>query len=107
MTSANFLHHENPPTWTGIKPTNLGAEDLQETNNAANLNLREKEREREMEYEFRFCLQHQDGCIRVWRHWGERALAAPVLHRHAGPLTGVVVWATIGYTSRSSLVRSL
>ncbi|GFX91546.1 hypothetical protein TNCV_3681321 [Trichonephila clavipes] len=26
MAAADFLHHENPPTWTGDEPATLGAE---------------------------------------------------------------------------------
>ncbi|GFV42331.1 hypothetical protein TNCV_3165621 [Trichonephila clavipes] len=34
MTAVDFLHHENPPTWTGIKPAILGAEGQRKTNHA-------------------------------------------------------------------------
>ncbi|GFW76717.1 transposable element Tcb1 transposase [Trichonephila clavipes] len=40
--------------------------------------------------ESRFCLQHQDGHIRVWRHRGERAMAACIRHRLTGPSLGVM-----------------
>ncbi|GFY10240.1 uncharacterized protein TNCV_2629191 [Trichonephila clavipes] len=48
---------------------------------------------------------HQDSRIHVWRHRGERTLAAIIRHRHTGPPSGVMVRSAIGYTSRSSLVR--
>ncbi|GFX65087.1 uncharacterized protein TNCV_452251 [Trichonephila clavipes] len=53
---------------------------------------------------FRFCLQHQDGHIRVRRYHGERILAEYNRHRHTGPPPGVMIWGVIGYTSRSPLV---
>ena len=55
--------------------------------------------------ESRFCLQHHDGCIRVWRQRGERMLNSCVMHPHIGPVPGVRVWGGIGYHSRSPLVR--
>ncbi|GFS75946.1 transposable element Tc1 transposase [Trichonephila clavipes] len=53
----------------------------------------------------RFCLQHQDGRIRVRWHCGERTFAAYIRHRHIGPSYGMMVWVAIGYTYRSPLVR--
>ncbi|GFT93309.1 uncharacterized protein TNCV_904611 [Trichonephila clavipes] len=53
--------------------------------------------------ESRFCLQHQDGIIRVWRHRDECTLKACIGHRHTGPSPGVMVWGGIGYTCRSPL----
>ncbi|GFT11718.1 transposable element Tcb1 transposase [Trichonephila clavipes] len=50
------------------------------------------------------CLQH-DGRIRVWRHRGERMLNSCVMHRHTGPVPGIMVWGGIGYHSRTPLVR--
>ncbi|GFX05030.1 uncharacterized protein TNCV_3438951 [Trichonephila clavipes] len=35
-------------------------------------------------------LQHQDGCIRVWRHHGEHTLAACIRHRHTGTSPGMM-----------------
>ncbi|GFU64371.1 transposable element Tcb1 transposase [Trichonephila clavipes] len=56
--------------------------------------------------ESRFCLQHQDGRIRVWRenaeNRGERMLN---MHRHTGPAPDTTVWGGIGYHSHSPLVR--
>ncbi|GFX45804.1 transposable element Tcb1 transposase [Trichonephila clavipes] len=54
--------------------------------------------------ESRFCLQHQDGSIRVWRHLGEHTLTACICLRDIGPSPAVTVWGAIGYTSRSPLV---
>ncbi|GFX56536.1 uncharacterized protein TNCV_74821 [Trichonephila clavipes] len=56
-------------------------------------------------YEFRFGLQHQYGRIHVWRHRGERTLAACIRHRNITPSTGVMVWSAIGYTSQSLLIH--
>ncbi|GFX56253.1 transposable element Tcb1 transposase [Trichonephila clavipes] len=42
--------------------------------------------------EFRFCQQHHDGRIRFWRLCGERLLNSCVMHHHAGPATGIIVW---------------
>ncbi|GFX82705.1 transposable element Tcb1 transposase [Trichonephila clavipes] len=50
--------------------------------------------------ESRFCLQHQDGHSRVWRHRGEHTLAACIRHRHSGPSPSVIMWDAIGYTSQ-------
>ncbi|UYV77051.1 hypothetical protein LAZ67_14003030 [Cordylochernes scorpioides] len=55
--------------------------------------------------ESRFCLQHQDGRFRVWRHCGERMLNSCVMHRHTGLAPGIMVWGSIGYHSRTPLVR--
>ncbi|GFV58516.1 hypothetical protein TNCV_1055201 [Trichonephila clavipes] len=32
MAAVDFLHHENPPTWTVIEPATLSAEDQRQTN---------------------------------------------------------------------------
>ncbi|GFX61522.1 odorant receptor [Trichonephila clavipes] len=54
----------------------------------------------------KFCLQHQDGHIRVWRYRGERTLAVCIGHRHFSLSPDIMVGAgAIGYTSRSPLVR--
>ncbi|GFU93061.1 transposable element Tcb1 transposase [Trichonephila clavipes] len=55
--------------------------------------------------ESRICLQHHDGRIRVWRHCGERMLNSFVMHHHAGPAPGIMVWGGIGLPSRTPLVR--
>ncbi|GFX05487.1 transposable element Tcb1 transposase [Trichonephila clavipes] len=55
--------------------------------------------------ESRICLLHHDGRIRVWRHRGERMLnSCGVMHRHTGPVLGIMVWDGIGYHSRTPLV---
>ncbi|GFU87159.1 transposable element Tcb1 transposase [Trichonephila clavipes] len=41
--------------------------------------------------ESRFCLQHQDSCICVWRHHGERTLAACIRHHHTSISSGVML----------------
>ncbi|GFY28676.1 transposable element Tcb1 transposase [Trichonephila clavipes] len=56
--------------------------------------------------ESRICLQPHDGRIRVWRHRGERMLNSCVMHRYTGPAPGIMVWAGIGYYSRTPLVRT-
>ncbi|GFV04373.1 transposable element Tcb1 transposase [Trichonephila clavipes] len=43
--------------------------------------------------------------IRVWRHRGERMLNSCVMHSHAGPAPGIMVWGGIGYHSHSPLLR--
>ncbi|UYV82263.1 hypothetical protein LAZ67_21001495 [Cordylochernes scorpioides] len=55
--------------------------------------------------ESHLCLQHHDGRIRVWRHRGERMLNSCIIHRHTGPAPGIMVWGSIGYHSRTPLVR--
>ncbi|GFU18414.1 transposable element Tcb1 transposase [Trichonephila clavipes] len=52
-----------------------------------------------------FCLQHQDGHIRVRWHHGEHILAANISRHHTSSSPGMVVWDAVGYASRSSLVR--
>ncbi|GFT56061.1 hypothetical protein TNCV_76061 [Trichonephila clavipes] len=32
--AVNFLHHANPPSWAGVEPATLGAEDQRQTNHA-------------------------------------------------------------------------
>ncbi|GFW78646.1 transposable element Tcb2 transposase [Trichonephila clavipes] len=34
MAAVDFLYHENPPTWAGVEPATLGAEDQRQTNHA-------------------------------------------------------------------------
>ncbi|GFT50418.1 uncharacterized protein TNCV_1004201 [Trichonephila clavipes] len=76
-----------------------------ETGVSSTMNLVHECRDFIFSYESMFCLQHQDGHIRLWWYRGERTLAAGIRHRHIGPSPGVVVWGAIRYTSRSSLVR--
>ncbi|GFX20835.1 uncharacterized protein TNCV_78901 [Trichonephila clavipes] len=52
-----------------------------------------------------FGLQHHDGRIPVWKHHGERMLNSCVMHRHTGPAPVIMVWDSIGYHSRTPLVR--
>ncbi|GFS50570.1 uncharacterized protein TNCV_2041961 [Trichonephila clavipes] len=54
--------------------------------------------------ESRICLQHHDGRIRVWRHREERMLNSCIMHRHTGPVPGIMVWGGIGFHSRTPLV---
>ncbi|GFS60203.1 transposable element Tcb1 transposase [Trichonephila clavipes] len=54
--------------------------------------------------ESRICLQHHDDRIRVCRHRGKRMLNSCVMHRHTGPVPGIMVWGGIRYHSRT-LVR--
>ncbi|GFU90813.1 uncharacterized protein TNCV_5033831 [Trichonephila clavipes] len=49
---------------------------------------------------------HQDGRIHVWRYRGEHTLTACIRHRHTSPSPDVMVWGTIGYTSRLPLVHT-
>ncbi|GFX57643.1 hypothetical protein TNCV_2676291 [Trichonephila clavipes] len=53
----------------------------------------------------RFCLQHQDGRIRVRWHRGKRILATCIRHRHTGPTPGMMVrrrcWIDVSVTSCS------
>ncbi|GFX55798.1 transposable element Tcb1 transposase [Trichonephila clavipes] len=53
----------------------------------------------------RICLQHNNGRIRAWRHRGERMLNSCVIHRHTGPVPGIMVWGGFRYHSRTPLVR--
>ncbi|GFV68279.1 hypothetical protein TNCV_1875611 [Trichonephila clavipes] len=34
MAAVDFLHHENPPTWSGVEPATLGAEGKRKINHA-------------------------------------------------------------------------
>ncbi|GFY26801.1 transposable element Tcb1 transposase [Trichonephila clavipes] len=54
--------------------------------------------------EFMFCLHHQGGHIRVWRHSGELTLVACNCHRHTDASPGVMVRDDTGCMSRSPLV---
>ncbi|GFX03888.1 transposable element Tcb1 transposase [Trichonephila clavipes] len=51
------------------------------------------------------CLHHHDGRIRVWRHRGERKMNSCVMHLHTGPGPDIMVWGSIGYHSRTLVVR--
>ncbi|PRD32356.1 UNVERIFIED_CONTAM: Transposable element Tcb1 transposase [Trichonephila clavipes] len=53
----------------------------------------------------RICLQHHDGRIHVWRYRGKRMLNICVMHRHIGPVQGIMEWGGIGYHSRTPLVH--
>ncbi|GFU43263.1 transposable element Tcb1 transposase [Trichonephila clavipes] len=55
--------------------------------------------------ESRICLQLHDGRIRVWRHRGEMMLNSCVMHRHIGPVAGIMVWGAIRDHSGTPLVR--
>ncbi|GFY32988.1 transposable element Tcb1 transposase [Trichonephila clavipes] len=55
--------------------------------------------------ESRICLQYHDRRIRVRRHRGDMMLKSCVIHRHSGPALGIMVWGSIGYHSRTPLVR--
>ncbi|PRD25287.1 UNVERIFIED_CONTAM: tc3a [Trichonephila clavipes] len=55
--------------------------------------------------ESRICLQHYEVRIRVWRLREERTLNSCVMHLHAGPELGIIVWGGIGYDDRTPLVR--
>ncbi|GFW30145.1 transposable element Tcb1 transposase [Trichonephila clavipes] len=52
-----------------------------------------------------FCLQYQEGRIRVRLHRGESTLATCIHHRHTSPSSGMMLWGGIGYMSRLPLVR--
>ncbi|PRD34558.1 UNVERIFIED_CONTAM: tc3a [Trichonephila clavipes] len=54
--------------------------------------------------ESRTFLQHHDGRIRVWRHWGERTRNSCVMHHHTCSAPGIMVRGGIGYHSSTSLV---
>ncbi|GBN82670.1 hypothetical protein AVEN_103246-1 [Araneus ventricosus] len=54
--------------------------------------------------ERRFCLGASDGRMLVRRRTGERLQPTCLRPRHTGPLPGYMVWETISYDSRSSLV---
>ncbi|GFU38566.1 transposable element Tcb1 transposase [Trichonephila clavipes] len=55
--------------------------------------------------ESRICLQHHEGRFRVWRHRGKRMLNSCVMHHHTDPAPGIMLWGSIGYHSRTPLVR--
>ncbi|GFY22893.1 transposable element Tcb1 transposase [Trichonephila clavipes] len=60
---------------------------------------------RQKEDESKFRLQNQNSRIRILQHRSEHTLAACNRHHHTGPSSVVLVWGSIGYTSRSSVVR--
>ncbi|GFV59362.1 hypothetical protein TNCV_1706241 [Trichonephila clavipes] len=41
MAGVDFLHLENPPTWAGVEPATLDADDLRQTNYATQSPLAE------------------------------------------------------------------
>ncbi|GFW28678.1 hypothetical protein TNCV_3713931 [Trichonephila clavipes] len=41
MTTVDFLHHENPPTWAGVEPATLGVDGQRQTNYATQSALAE------------------------------------------------------------------
>ncbi|GFY32855.1 transposable element Tcb1 transposase [Trichonephila clavipes] len=55
--------------------------------------------------ESRICLQHHNSWIRVWRHRRERMLNSCFILCHTGPAPDIMVWSSIGYHSRTALVR--
>ncbi|GFS53353.1 transposable element Tcb1 transposase [Trichonephila clavipes] len=55
-------------------------------------------------YESHFCLQHHDDRIRDWKHRGERLLNCCVMHRHAGPTPGIMVWGGIRFHCHTPVV---
>ncbi|GFU62427.1 transposable element Tcb1 transposase [Trichonephila clavipes] len=55
--------------------------------------------------ESRICLQQHDGRIGVWRHRGERMLNTCVMYHYTGSIPGIMVRGSIGYHSRTLLVR--
>ncbi|GFS70661.1 transposable element Tcb1 transposase [Trichonephila clavipes] len=50
-----------------------------------------------------FCLQYDDGWIRVWRHHGERQLNCCVMDHHTGPEPGIMVRGGIVFTATLAL----
>ena len=55
-------------------------------------------------YESRFCRGTSDGSVLVRRRPGESLQSNCLRPRHMGPTPGVMVWGTISYDSRSTLV---
>ena len=55
--------------------------------------------------ESRFCVQYSDGRVRGRRFQEDRTSPTCIPYRHSEPAFGVIVWKTIGYTTRTSLVR--
>ncbi|GFY03770.1 transposable element Tc1 transposase [Trichonephila clavipes] len=54
--------------------------------------------------ESRFVRGTDDNCVRVWRCPGERYNSPQYVLRHTGRTAGVIVWGTIAYDSRSTLI---
>ena len=55
--------------------------------------------------ESRFCVQYFDGHERVRWLPGEYTLPACIRYRHRESVNGTILWATIWYTARKSLIR--
>ncbi|GFW15360.1 transposable element Tcb1 transposase [Trichonephila clavipes] len=53
---------------------------------------------------FRFNISSDGNRVRVWRPRGERLNPAFALQSHPAPTAGVMVWGSITYNIRSSLV---
>ncbi|GFX54411.1 transposable element Tcb1 transposase [Trichonephila clavipes] len=54
--------------------------------------------------EFRFVLGTEDNRVRVWRHPGEWYNFPHTVLRHTARTAGVIIWGTIAYDSRSTLI---
>ncbi|GFT80389.1 transposable element Tcb2 transposase [Trichonephila clavipes] len=54
--------------------------------------------------ESRFVLEAEDNRVRVWSHPGERYISPHNVLRHTARTAGVMVWGTIAYDSRSTLI---
>ncbi|GFV88167.1 transposable element Tcb1 transposase [Trichonephila clavipes] len=54
--------------------------------------------------ESRFVLGPDDNRVRVWRPPGERYKSSHTVLRHAARTAGVMVWGTISYDNRSTLI---
>ncbi|GFS51543.1 transposable element Tcb2 transposase [Trichonephila clavipes] len=54
--------------------------------------------------ESRFKLICDDNRVRLWRPWGEHINPAFALQRHTTPTADVMVWGSIAYNTRSTLV---
>ncbi|GFS76316.1 transposable element Tcb1 transposase [Trichonephila clavipes] len=54
--------------------------------------------------ESRFVLGTDDNRVRVWRHPGEQYNSPHIVLRHTARTAGVMVWGTIAYNSRSTLI---
>ncbi|GFT45490.1 hypothetical protein TNCV_3781301 [Trichonephila clavipes] len=55
----------------------------------------------------RFCLQHEDGRIRVWQYLVERTLVTCIRHCHTGQSPGVMIWVAILDTRLGHLLFAL
>ncbi|GFS85593.1 transposable element Tcb1 transposase [Trichonephila clavipes] len=52
-----------------------------------------------------FCMQYSDSSMQVWRLRGDCSFSACIRYRHRCPAPGMRVWAMIGKTTCTSLVR--